>query len=390
MSIFLYSEINVFCIIIMGILLIKIQRGINRQKEQQLFHAVLLNGIAFMMADLCWGLASVDFFPPLVLTNYLINVLYYILSGTLSCSWFFYAENVMQSPFLKSKKKTFLAYVPMLLLTFLSATDYLTHWIFYIDANGDYHQGIFYGLQFVLGYGYIVLTTIKAFVRAMKKGNYAVRSRYMTLVSFAIPPLIFGIIQVFLPNVPMLCMGITLGGLLVYINSTEQQISIDPLTQLNNRGEMIRYLSGKMKSGRRSDKKLFLLMMDANGFKKINDHFGHVEGDVALMRISATLKYVCAKWDCFAARYGGDEFIAIIESESSEDIAVFCSELHVRLMMANVQAKASYALTLSVGYAEYTDDTMGIPEFIAAADKKLYEAKRARKEQIQEKSVEVR
>ena len=61
---------------------------------------------------------------------------------------------------------------------------------------------------------------------------------------------------------------------------------------------------------------VYLLMMDADGFKQINDHHGHVEGDHALQVISTVLKDVCSASGGFIARYGGDEFVVLQKGSS--------------------------------------------------------------------------
>ncbi len=56
---------------------------------------------------------------------------------------------------------------------------------------------------------------------------------------------------------------------------------------------------------------VYLLMMDADGFKQINDRYGHVEGDHALQVVATALKDVCSASGGFIARYGGDEFVVL-------------------------------------------------------------------------------
>ena len=65
---------------------------------------------------------------------------------------------------------------------------------------------------------------------------------------------------------------------------------------------------------------VYLLMMDADGFKQINDRYGHVEGDHALQVISAALKEVCSASGGFIARYGGDEFVVLQKAAAERDV----------------------------------------------------------------------
>ena len=160
----------------------------------------------------------------------------------------------------------------------------------------------------------------------------------------------------------------------VYIRSQSQLISIDPLTQLNNRNQLIKYLSNKIKY---SEKSLYLLIMDLDYFKKINDKFGHIEGDKALVCVSNTLKFVFNKKNMFIARYGGDEFIVICEDLEAYEIDNLCVTVNKQLAKAN--ANKDYVLKLSIGYAKYNDADLTIQDFINLADEQLYMVKKSRK-----------
>lgn len=98
--------------------------------------------------------------------------------------------------------------------------------------------------------------------------------------------------------------------LLLYIICQEQLISTDPLTGLNNRNRFETYMLSLFSNVDQAED-VYLLMMDADGFKQINDRYGHVEGDHALQVISAALKEVCSASGGFIARYGGDEFVVL-------------------------------------------------------------------------------
>ena len=177
-----------------------------------------------------------------------------------------------------------------------------------------------------------------------------------------------------------MCLGITLGVLYFYFNFQEQLISLDPLTQLNNRNQLIKYLSSKM-AHRDKSKALYLLVMDVDFFKKINDHFGHIEGDRALVRVAEALKLACANEPCFISRYGGDEFVLILEVQDPKELQALCGKINDALACGNARANAPYPLVLSIGYARYEDSIQSIPQLIALADEELYRVKWERKNQ---------
>ena len=116
-----------------------------------------------------------------------------------------------------------------------------------------------------------------------------------------------------------------------------------------------------------------LLLLDVDGFKHINDNFGHAVGDECIRQIARRLKRICGKTDNLVARLGGDEFAAIIAPESAlsvEDIAKCMLEAVRRPIRTR---KQSFQLSTSIGIA-YSDGAASSP-LLAKADLALYAAK---------------
>ncbi|MDZ4180636.1 MAG: diguanylate cyclase [Coriobacteriia bacterium] len=157
----------------------------------------------------------------------------------------------------------------------------------------------------------------------------------------------------------------------------------DPLTALHNRRGLMSYLEQWMSWAQRYRRPLGLLLIDVDDFKRVNDTLGHGVGDLALKAVSSALERTVRGSD-FVARYGGDEF-AIVAPES--DVAEL-TQLGARLVEAVATLglrdldRDTIELSISVGGAVLTpangpDDD--IDRFLAAADRSLYEAKRAGK-----------
>jgi diguanylate cyclase (GGDEF)-like protein len=169
--------------------------------------------------------------------------------------------------------------------------------------------------------------------------------------------------------------AITIELLCLFMGTSTQQISMDKLTQVNNRQNLLGFLDYKLLN---HDEKIFLLMMDLDYFKTINDTYGHLEGDDALIRAAQALKIACGdfKRRPYIARYGGDEFIVVIESSKPEAEALIAC-IRETLSCLNDQAKRPYTLAFSIGVGEYHSG-MNANDLIEAADHALYEIKRAR------------
>lgn len=374
-----YAEINTFCILVAAMILRRVLTGVDKQKKQILFsYALIANALTFVL-DLLWYFIDIKFFRVSNDINYLVNGLYFIQSTIGAYSWFFYSEYIQESQFRKNKALQILSVLPVLITVFLVIISYKTGWLFYIDASGTYHRGSLYFLQTTISYGYVIFTAGKALCKAFIKKNYAQKNELISLASFAVYPLLFGTLQVIFPTVPLLCVGITLAILNVYLSFQEQRISLDALTQLNNRNQLTTYLSTKIKQNEKN-KSLYLLIIDADEFKKINDTHGHIEGDSALIYIADALRKVCQNTDYFMARYGGDEFIVIADLKQVETIDELCQRIHSTLNEFCLQKQLPYNLKVSIGYTKYDTSYETISEFIHMADEQLYKVKRAKKQ----------
>ena len=111
------------------------------------------------------------------------------------------------------------------------------------------------------------------------------------------------------------------------------QVSVDKLTQVNNRQNLLSYLSYKINN---HEETVYLIMMDIDKFKTINDTYGHLAGDDALICVAKALKQACAQFKKrpFIARYGGDEFVVILEG-TTDDLAAVEERIHAEAARFN-------------------------------------------------------
>ncbi len=373
----LYSEVNTLCILIVLLVLYKVHRSADLRSRKVFFERVLLSTAAFFATDLVCITIDQKLMNWGVTANWIINTSYYVLIGVMGFTWFLYSESVQQSVLVKDRKSKILCMIPLCILCILLIVNFKTRILFYVDENNVYHRGELYALQAIVAYAYMLGTAAKAFFKALHTDSYSKRKEYFTLSSFVMLPIMFGVIQFFTPGVPIACIGITLGILSVYLDFQEQLISLDPLTQVNNRNHLKSYLVGKMQHAK-EEQGLYLLMIDVDYFKKINDQYGHIEGDTALVRVANAIKQVCQGNNYFLARYGGDEFMIIGELEQESKVEALCRRLQAEVEKTSREANSPYTLTLSIGYAKYAKYIKTMQEFIAAADVELYKVKKAR------------
>ena len=359
-------------IVLIG-LAVRSRRSLFSSTQQLLFSMLGDTSAAYIFFDMIWTLSDGVSTPVGITANWISNAVSFSLFAIACLIWFFYSETMQGSRLLTTPYRVVLLTLPTALVVVLAFTSYWTHAMFYIDAQGVYRRGFAYMIQPIVSYCYVIYTSLHAFIQARKVESLQKKAIYRTLAFFAVPALVGGTFQV-LFSVPGLCVGITLSILLLYIIYQEQLISTDPLTGLNNRNRFETYMLSLFSNVDQAED-VYLLMMDADGFKQINDRYGHVEGDHALQVISAALKEVCSASGGFIARYGGDEFVVLQKAAAEQDIIDLCSAIDDELARAEVP----YALRMSIGYARVGDSVDTWQDLLRAADAELYRVKREKK-----------
>jgi len=148
----------------------------------------------------------------------------------------------------------------------------------------------------------------------------------------------------------------------------------DPLTNLSNRRQLDRDLSREFAAARRG-RQLVAVMFDLNGFKDYNDRHGHLAGDQALRAFADALATETRKMN-LAVRYGGDEFLVLLADADLEGTAVFIQRIRDRFNESIAQ-QGIEGLGFAAGIAEYHPGMRDANELIDAADRALYQVKRA-------------
>jgi diguanylate cyclase (GGDEF)-like protein len=153
----------------------------------------------------------------------------------------------------------------------------------------------------------------------------------------------------------------------------------DPLTWLFNRRHFDRRLQAEADRARRSEHLLALLMIDVDGFKRINDTYGHRAGDQVLKAVAGAIREAVRVYD-IPTRYGGDEFGIILPDADTESAARVGKRVLEKLAEAplpDAMAAAGERIALSIGAATYPLPATTPAALIETADSAMYKAKEA-------------
>jgi len=159
----------------------------------------------------------------------------------------------------------------------------------------------------------------------------------------------------------------------------------DALTELANRRRFDEFLGLEWRRAHRFERPIGLIMFDIDHFKKFNDHYGHPQGDSCLKQVAAVLASVTNRPDDLAARYGGEEFAVILSCTQMDDalnIAEQCRE-QIEALQIPHELSSFGIVTVSCGVEVMVpSNAHSALDFIRQADKKLYLAKNAGRNQV--------
>ena len=151
---------------------------------------------------------------------------------------------------------------------------------------------------------------------------------------------------------------------------------VDSLTGCYNRRYALELFDRHLKLSQRNKSSILLAFLDIDGFKAINDTFGHDEGDKVLKEVAGLLKRTLREVDIIC-RMGGDEFLLIFPDSSSKEVFLIINRLKKNFSQLNKTIKKDYSIKFSIGFSEYLPDKpKTIEELIRIADQRMYEEKK--------------
>src|SRR5450631_2428576 len=151
----------------------------------------------------------------------------------------------------------------------------------------------------------------------------------------------------------------------------EDSATTDYLTGLPNARSLFLQLDRELARCKRDSSTLTVMVSDMDGFKQINDRFGHLEGNRVLRLFAQALKDSCREYD-YVARMGGDEFVVIAPGLAPDAAGKKAEQMRALARQAGSEVCGEDILSLSVGRALYPEDGKDAEQLLAEADRRMY------------------
>ena len=228
-------------------------------------------------------------------------------------------------------------------------------------SRGGFGYYLFYILAFIL-----LLDTFGFYISVRIKGGLL---KFFPVWFFLLPMIVAAVVQYFLPDISTIWIGAALTVDFLFMALQNDTLFRDRLTKLYNR-MFLDLLKNVMEKASKS-KNFTAMMLDLNGFKLINDNFGHSVGDEALIVTGDLLREAVGAYGA-VIRFAGDEFIVILNTQNDALIDKVVKNINNVFDKFNQEKRAQYELSISLGYSKVDLKNSSVDDVMKEIDEKMY------------------
>ena len=241
--------------------------------------------------------------------------------------------------------------------------------VFSIDDNNLYSRTNLYVFYLVVDY-MLVINSLVTYFKSKAKGGIL---KFFPIWVYIVPILIGGVVQSLYYGISVIptSIAVSIAGVLASLQN--EMIYHDQLTGLFNRSYLLYLLE---KNAATPKFNITGVMIDLNGFKHINDEFGHAVGDDALVMSARILQSAVGNAGC-VIRYAGDEFIILLNTQNREDVENCIAKIRDSFDKFNNAGVKPYSLFVSIGRHKFDMKNESVDTFINVIDARMYEDKKA-------------
>ncbi len=367
-----YFIFNLFLFCMGGYLFIKTTPDLMKKKQYSVFKTFIIVFELYLIANTLWTTQEFDIIS---LPKWLFTLVCFVsLSTALLNCFCFYTFSMIYFGYSNTNKPLyeFFGFLPFLVVFIILIISMFTGAIFYIDENIKICQGPYYHILVFCSAIYFAIILISSIVELFRSKSPQAKKNCLTISAVVVFLVVWIIFDDAFDGLTIIPMAIFMVLFSLFIAFQQTSINTDALTGLNNRRRALEYLSSQIPSIS-DETPLYLYICDINRFKEINDNYGHLEGDNALMMLAESIKEVVDKIFGFSARYGGDEFIILIKDNNvNYDEYEVIRKIDDLVKAKCILLKKSYDITVAFGCVRCSDATINAETYIKEADDRLY------------------
>lgn len=361
-------QLNMFMVMLLLSIAVHACFKLNRKDNaHKLFLTLICLTIVILILEILSVVLNSSDYIDFIVTQKVVDTLGFALTPIVPIVATLYAyKRINRYKRISIEKFSWLA-VPAVVNGILSLGSYHFNWIFSITSENIYVRGPLWLVSPMTSYFYYVIHLLFLY----SSRNKISKEELIVISSLTLIPSVLSIFQLYYFIYLTIWNSVGLAVVINYIYIMHDQAKRDPLTGLGNRMAYDEYLAIW---NRKSNIILSVVNIDLDGFKNINDAFGHQEGDKVLQFFARQLEEVFGG-SGVAIRLGGDEFILLLNERRRERLEKYVKALNEKIDAYNQNNKMSYHIQFSCGIAIFDDSYDNVYEFMRSSDQLMYEEK---------------
>ena len=372
-SLFNCLEANVISFIMLGFVYLFARRRLDRTVKLNRLFLLIASLLLFQVFidTLTSGLNHVPL-PWLVPVMEFCYTLIYVVGTLITYLWFYFCYQWIHPGQSLSDRKNRMLLVPMALYCAFMASNLFTGAVFAVTSSNVYHRGPWFFLSILLSYFYLLLSLILIF----RSRKTLMKQVYVPLLLFGLLPAAGAAVQAAYYGILLMWSSSAFSLVVVFIYIQQRMMQRDVLTGGWTKSSFEHYIEQIL--ARCGTQNFGLIFIDLDNFKKINDQYGHLEGDCAL-KTAVNLIRVSLRQTDIVARFGGDEFVVLLHNIDRKGLEKTALRIGDSFQQYNESSQKQYRLEYSYGCDVYDPLKYSVWEFLNYVDHLMYESKTGKK-----------
>lgn len=370
-----YFIFNIFLFCMGAFLFIKTTPDLMKKREYRIFKIFILGFELYLIFNTLWTMQEFDVinFPKPLFTF----LCFLSLTSALFNAVCFYKFSMIYFGYSAKGKVLyeFFGILPFLIMVVLLIISMFNGIVFSISDELKIVKGPLYNGLHICGFIYFAIIFVSSIVEMIRKKSPLAKRNCLTISATVVFLVVWLVLDDILDGFTIIPIAIFTVLFTLFIAFQQTSMNTDSLTQMYNRRKAVNYLSSQLLSVS-SESPLYLYLCDINHFKDINDNYGHLEGDNALIITADVIKEIVDKSFGFIARYGGDEFVIAIKGSRNFNEADLIKKIDDSVKTKCNLMHKPYEISISYGCVRCTDATMPVDVYIKEADDILYQNKK--------------
>lgn len=275
--------------------------------------------------------------------------------------------------------------VPCIVVSLLMVINPFTHTFFTISPSGDYlPTDAVYFLH-----GLSAVYVLYSLLLPLMQRHFSWRAYVDFPVALFLAPVLIGnVLHLMLVDISVSWIAMAVGFVCLQLTLQNDIGYLDPLTGLYNRHFLNQHMQNMFTRMEEPENTKLLagILIDMDGFKQLNDNFGHLVGDLALQDVGMILRE-SLPIDAVACRFGGDEFVVIAPLDKREEAAKMVESICTHLDKHNQSGLRAYQIQMSIGWTLYARHADTLDSFLGRMDEKMYRQKELHHEQMRAEAL---